>query len=99
MGAKNKTIRRIFLLQAGHLIGRGMLFGNAIGLSLYALQKYTHLLTLNPAVYYLDSVPVELNPLHFLLLNVGTFVVCMTALLLPSMIISSIRPVRAIKFN
>ncbi|NBY39909.1 MAG: FtsX-like permease family protein [Flavobacteriia bacterium] len=99
MGAKNKTIRRIFLMQAGYLIGRGMLIGNVIGISLYALQKYTHVLTLNPEVYYLDSVPVELNLLHFLLLNAGTFLVCMTALLLPSMVITGIRPVRAIKFN
>ncbi|NBV07616.1 MAG: ABC transporter permease [Flavobacteriia bacterium] len=99
MGAKNKTIRRIFLMQASYLIGRGMLIGNVIGISLYALQKYTHVLTLNPEVYYLDSVPVELNLLHFLLLNAGTFLVCMTALLLPSMVITGIRPVRAIKFN
>lgn len=99
MGAKNKTIRRIFLMQAGYLIGRGMLIGNVIGISLYALQKYTHVLTLNPEVYYLDSVPVELNLLHFALLNAGTFIVCMTALLLPSMVITGIRPVRAIKFN
>jgi len=99
MGAKNKTIRRIFLMQAGYSIGRGMLIGNVFGISLFAIQKYTHVLTLNPEVYYLDSVPVELNLLHFLLLNAGTFLVCMTALLLPSMVITGIRPVRAIKFN
>lgn len=99
MGCSNWTLQKIFLIQAGYLIGRGMLIGNAVGLLIYAVQSYTGIFTLNPEVYYLDRVPMELNPLHFILLNVGSFAVCMLALLIPSAIISRVNPIKTIKFN
>lgn len=99
MGATNGSIRKIFLIQAGFLIGRGMLWGNIIGITLCMLQKYTGILSLNPEVYYLSQVPIELNIWHWLILNLGTFVVCILALILPSLAIARVDPVKAIKFN
>jgi lipoprotein-releasing system permease protein len=99
LGASNRSIRRIFLLQAAYLIGKGMFYGNLIGLGLYFLQRTTHLFALNPEVYYLDAIPVELTLVHFLLLNLGTFVICLLALLIPSMVISKMNPIKTIKFD
>ncbi len=99
IGANNWSIRKIFLYQAGFLIGRGMIIGNVIGLGFCFLQKYTGFISLNPEVYYLSEVPIQLNPIHWILLNVGTLVVCLAALIIPSVVITRISPVKAIKFN
>ncbi|MBI1836892.1 MAG: ABC transporter permease [Flavobacteriia bacterium] len=99
MGATNWSIRKIFLFQAAYLIGRGMIWGNVIGLTFCFIQSQFGIFTLNPEVYYLDQVPIELNFWHWLFLNVGTLLVCVTALIIPSYVITRITPVKAIKFN
>ena len=99
MGSRNKHLRRIFMIQAAYLVGSGMLIGNIIGLGIYTIQRFTGVLELNPDVYYLDKVPMELTLNSFLLLNVGSFAICMVALLLPSALIARVNPVKTIKFN
>lgn len=99
MGAKNWQIRKIFLIQAGFLIARGMLWGNLIGLGFCLLQGHFKFLKLNPEIYYLNAVPVELSWSVIILLNVITLVVCLCALLIPSYVITRISPVKAIRFN
>jgi lipoprotein-releasing system permease protein len=99
MGATNWYIRKIFLIQAGFLITRGMFWGNIIGIALCLVQQYTGLFSLNAEVYYLSQVPIELNWFHWLLLNIGTLVVCLSALIIPSLVIARIQPARTIKFN
>lgn len=99
MGATNWSIRKIFLYQAGFLIGRGLIWGNLIGLGICFAQKYFGILSLNPEVYYLTTVPIQLTFWHWLLLNTGTLIVCLTALIIPSVVITRIHPVKAIKFN
>lgn len=99
MGANNWSIRKIFLIQAAHLIGRGMLWGNIIGLGICFAQKYLQLFTLNPKVYYLSKVPIEVDFWHWLLLNVGTLIVCLLALIIPSLVVSRIEPAKTIKFD
>jgi lipoprotein-releasing system permease protein len=99
MGATNWSIRKIFLIQAAFLIMRGMFYGNLIGLSLCALQYFFGIISLNPEVYYLSQVPIELSFFSWVLLNVGTLIVCLTALIIPSVVITRISPVKAIRFN
>jgi lipoprotein-releasing system permease protein len=99
MGASNRSLRRIFLIQAGYLIGRGLLFGNVFALSIYFLQKYTGILQLNPEVYYLSEVPMELSWQTFFALNFGSFTVCILALMVPSFIISRVNPIKTIRFH
>jgi lipoprotein-releasing system permease protein len=99
MGATNWMIRKIFLIQAGMLITRGIVIGNAIGLAFIGIQYWLSPLSLNPEVYYLDKVPVELTLLAWLALNAGTLIVCVSALLIPSYAITKINPVKAIRFN
>lgn len=99
LGASNWTIRKIFLIQASFLILKGMLIGNAIGLGVAMLQYYFNIIPLNPEVYYLNSVPIELSFTSWLFLNVGTLAVCVSALIIPSVIITRISPVKAVQFN
>jgi lipoprotein-releasing system permease protein len=76
-----------------------MVLGNVVGLGLCGLQEYFGIIRLNPEVYYLDSVPIELNLSAWIALNAVTFVVCLAALIIPSIVITRIRPSKAIKFN
>jgi lipoprotein-releasing system permease protein len=99
MGSSDGQLRRIFMIQAAYLVGSGMLIGNLVGLGIYWLQGYAGIIKLNPEVYYLDKVPMELTFNTFLLLNAGSFAVCMLALLLPSALIARVNPVKTIKFN
>lgn len=99
VGAGNWLIRKVFLYQAGYLIIRGMLWGNGIGVTLALMQQYFQIIPLDPEVYYLNAVPIELNVFHLLLLNVGTIVVCVFALIIPSYFITKITPVKALKFS
>ncbi len=99
LGNNNWSIQKIFLYNAAYLIGIGLFWGNLIGLGLLFLQKKFGIITLNPENYYVTQAPVHLNLYHILLLNLGTLLLCMIMLLIPSYIVSKISPVKAIKFN
>ncbi|MDH7913156.1 FtsX-like permease family protein [Winogradskyella sp. SYSU M77433] len=99
LGSNNWSIRKVFLYNASYLIGLGLLWGNLIGLGLLLAQKYFKLFPLNPDTYYVSEAPVYLNWDYVVLLNVGTFIACLLMLLVPSIIISKISPVKAIRFD
>ena len=99
LGAANLSIRRIFLYVALTLVGKGLLWGNILGIGLCLLQKYFAVLKLDPEIYYIPAVPVELNVAYLLLLNVAGFLISLLMLIGPSYIITAIRPAKAIKFE
>lgn len=99
MGASNGLIRSIFLKRSCRILLIGMVIGNVIGLGLCLIQQYTNFITLSPESYYLSAVPIELNPWHILMLNVGTFVLWVLMLLLPTMLINNVRPSKSIRFE
>jgi len=99
LGASNWSVRKIFLYNASHLIFRGLFWGNLIGLSILLAQKYFGFITLDPETYYVKVAPVYINVSYIFLLNLGTLVLCLLMLLLPSWIITKISPVKAIKFD
>lgn len=99
LGAANWPLRKVFLYHAAYLVGKGMLWGNIVGIGLIALQYTTHLIPLDAAIYYVDYVPVSFNILHILLLNVGTALASIAMMLLPSHIITKISPVKAMRFE
>lgn len=99
LGANNWNIRKIFLYNAAYLISRGLLFGNLIAFALLFLQKTFGIIKLNPQNYYVSEVQVDINLLHILLLNLGTIIICLLVLLIPSYIITKISPVKAIRFD
>ena len=99
LGAPNKTIRKIFLYNASYIILEGLFWGNLIGIGLIGLQHFFDLVKLDPANYYVKSAPVFITLPQIVLLNVGTLIVCVLVLWIPSIIISKIAPIKAIKFN
>jgi lipoprotein-releasing system permease protein len=99
LGAGNYAIRKVFLWLAVFLIGRGMVWGNAIGLSLYFVQRQFKLFSLNPETYYVSSVPVSLSAGLLLLLNVGALLVSVLMLIGPSFLITRIHPASAMRYE
>ena len=99
LGANNWSIRKMFLYNAAYLIGRGLLFGNVIGIGLLLLQSYFGIIRLNPESYYVNVAPVDINLFYILLLNIGTVTICLLVLLIPSFIITKITPSKSIRFE
>jgi lipoprotein-releasing system permease protein len=99
LGANNWSIRKIFIYNATYLIGRGLFYGNLIGIGLLLIQKYFGVIKLNPESYYVNEAPVDINLGYILLLNIGTVLVCLLVLLIPSYLITKISPSKSIKFE
>jgi lipoprotein-releasing system permease protein len=99
LGSEDITIRSVFLYQAAYLIGKGLLWGNLIGIGLAVLQLKTGLITLDPSSYYIKTVPVNLEFIQIVILNAGTMAAIILMLLVPSQLISRITPVKAIKYD
>ena len=99
MGASNRFVRQVFLYRSIRILLVGMLIGNLVGLGFCALQYFTGFIHLNPETYYLSAVPIEIHLGTVVLLNVGTFVLWMLMLLIPTNIINRIRPSRSIRFE
>ena len=99
LGADNRFVRRIFMTQAALLIGKGVLWGNILGLGIAAVQYFGHLMPLDPTTYYVNFVPVTFAWSWLIALNVLTIVVSLAILILPSMIIAKISPARVMQFE
>ncbi len=99
LGSNNWGIRKVFLYNATYLIVLGLIWGNIIGLGLLFAQKYFGLFPLDPSVYYVNQAPVYISLGYIVALNIGTFVLCLIMLLVPSYIITKISPVKAIRFE
>lgn len=99
LGSSNWSIRKVFLYNASYIILRGLFWGNLIGLSILLIQYYFGVLTLDPETYYVKEAPVYIDFGYILLLNLGTLLLCLIMLILPSYVITKISPVKAIKFD
>lgn len=99
LGANNTTIRHQFLWFAVFLVGKGMFWGNVVGLGFYAIQHWFHLFPLDPTNYYMDCVPVSLSLWHILLLNGGTLLASVLILILPSHLITRIHPATSMRYE
>ena len=99
MGATNTKIRNVFLYFAGFIIVRGLLIGDVVAIGLLLIQQKYGLIHLDPANYYVETVPVEINLWAIVLVNVGTLVLTTLALVLPSYMVSRIQPSKDIKFE
>lgn len=99
LGMTNMNVRKIFLYISFKLIGKGMLWGNLIGIGLCLLQYYFRIAKLDSETYYVDHVAIDINWYYFLLLNAGTFATCALMLFLPTLIITRLTPVKTLKFD
>jgi lipoprotein-releasing system permease protein len=99
LGETNWGIRKIFLYNAVYLVGVGVLLGNLLGIGLGILQQQTHFFKLDEASYYMRFIPIQLNFIDVLLINLLTLTVCLIILIVPSMLVSKITPVKALTFK
>ena len=99
LGASNTSVRKAFLYLAILIISKGMLWGNIIGLGLCAIQKFSGIVPLDPANYYLDHVPIEFNWIFIIAVNVVMFLLSVLILTVPSHLISRIYPTKAMRFE
>ena len=99
MGASNGLIRRVFLKRSFRILLIGMIIGNIIGIGLCLVQQHYNVIALSPESYYLSAVPIELNWHYILALNIGTMILWILMLLLPTMLINNVRPSKSIRFE
>ena len=99
MGANNWAVRKIFLYNAFYLISKGLFWGNLIGVGMLLIQQNFGVIKLNPENYYVNEAPVFIDFGTIFLLNIGTIIICLLILLIPSYIITKISPIKAIRFD
>jgi lipoprotein-releasing system permease protein len=99
MGANNWAVRKIFLYNAFYLISKGLFWGNLIGVGMLLIQQNFGIIKLNPENYYVNEAPVFIDFGYIFLLNIGTILICLLILLIPSYIITKISPIKAIRFD
>lgn len=99
IGASNRTVRHTFLWFAVFIIGKGLIWGNIIGIGLVALQNHTGFISLDPSTYYVSKAPMEFNPLLVILLNISTLMVSIFVLIAPSYLISHIHPAKSMRYE
>ena len=99
LGQNNTSIRKVFLFLSAFLIGKGLLWGNLLALSLCLIQHYFGIAKLNPEVYYLTKVPIDISILPIILINLGTLLVTLVMLILPSYLVANISPAKTMRFE
>lgn len=99
IGARNISIRKVFIYLATFLIGRGLIWGNIIGITLCILQQQFGLIPLDPEFYYLKTVPILIQPLAIVILNITTILIIVLMLIVPSLYISKLSPEKTLRFD
>ncbi len=99
LGTTNSSIRRIFIFLTHKIIFKSIIIGNILGIGLGLLQKYFHIIKLDPDAYYMNYVPIDINPTSLLLLNIAIIVISYLTLLGPSYIVSTIKPTSTMRFE
>lgn len=99
LGARNSTVRHTFLWFAAFIIGKGLLIGDAMALALILLQKLTGFAKLDPQTYYVDVVPVELDWMLIVALNIATMLIALFVLIAPSYLVSHIHPAKSMRYE
>lgn len=99
LGARNFNIRKTFLYVSSFLILKGMLWGNIIALTVLLLQRYFGLIKLDPNTYYVSEMPVDINILHIILINIATLTLSVLAMVGPSYLIAKISPAKSLRFE
>lgn len=99
LGTSNAEIKNIFLYKISYIAFIGILIGNVLGVGLCYLQSKTGFLKLNQETYYIDTVPIDINPAMILIVNLACFAVCFLALMIPVQMVSTISPAKSVRFE
>ena len=99
MGVSNWSVRKIFLYNSMYLVSKGLLWGNFIAFVLLFVQYQFELISLDESTYYMSTIPVSFNLASIFLLNIGTLITCFLMMILPTIVITKISAVKAIRFQ
>ena len=99
LGTSNLSIRKVFMYNSTYLVFKGLLWGNIIALLILFAQYHFQIISLDPELYYMNTVPISFDLLSFLMLNIGTLIVCFFMMILPTIVITKISVVKAIRFE
>ncbi|MGH2645898.1 MAG: ABC transporter permease, partial [Chitinophagaceae bacterium] len=99
LGMRNWSLQKVFIYQAGYIVIIGLLIGNILGLCLGWIQQATGFLKLNESIYYMPTVPIEFKGWQVIVIDAGTLIVCLMVLIIPSLIIRRISPLKAVQFR
>ena len=99
LGCKNVSLQKLFLYISAGLVVKGIVWGNVLAFILAGIQAVFHVIHLDPQAYYMDTVPIDFSLGYVILLNVGVIVITVLMLIVPTMLISKISPIKAIKFE
>ena len=99
LGASNTSVQRVFLYHGGIITVTGIVLGNLLAVFLCWLQQRYGLVSLQEDMYYISKAEVRLEWWHFVLVDAGTFIICLLILIIPTLVIRRIQPVRAIQFR
>ncbi len=99
LGMQNGKIRTIFLYNSLYLIGFGLILGNVLAIIIYLFQKHTQFFKLDPSIYYVSFVPMDISWLTVVWLNIALVSIALLTLFIPSMLISRISPIKTIQFK
>lgn len=99
LGMNNPSLQKMFIIRSAYLILNGMLWGNVIGIGICLMQKYTGIVTLDQAGYFLTEVPVSLDWAWIVAVNAGSFALIVALLTIPTLVISRIKPDTTIRYQ
>jgi len=99
LGTSNLSIRKVFMYNSMYLVSKGLLWGNIIALLILFTQHHFQIISLDPELYYMNSVPISFDLFSFIMLNIGTLIVCFVMMILPTIVITKISAVKAIRFE
>ena len=99
LGITNFSLQKFFIYTSSYLIFTGIIIGNIFGLMILFIQKKYKIISLDPKIYYVDSVPIHIELSHIISLNLIAFILCVLSIFIPSLLVSRINPKDSIKFN
>ncbi|MDR2293075.1 MAG: ABC transporter permease [Prevotellaceae bacterium] len=99
LGMQSINISKLFLYRTAFIVVKGLIIGNIIGIACCLLQHHFGIIKLDAASYFVSTVPINLNLIHLVLLNVSSALVIALALIVPSLIITRISPEKTIRFE
>jgi lipoprotein-releasing system permease protein len=99
IGARTIVITKIFVYQSAYIVAVGILIGNILGIGICLLQKYFHIITLDEETYFVSYAPIYFDWLYIIFISILVFAIAMLTLLLPTFLISSIKPSKVLRFS
>ena len=99
LGLSNWSVRKVFLYNSMYLISKGLLYGNILGFTLLMLQQKFNIISLDEKSYYMKTIPISFDISSILFLNIGTLLICFLMMIVPTIVITKISPIKAIRFQ